>query len=93
MDLNFSKEDIQFRDEIRDWLYNGGYPEHVKYKQDNDEPLTREDMVDFHKAVSAKGWMGYNWPVEYGGTGWSPTQLYIYNQEFGKAGCPPLLAW
>ena len=36
MDLNFSKEDIQFRDEIRDWLYNGGYPEHVKYKQDND---------------------------------------------------------
>ena len=93
MDLNFSKEDIQFRDEIRDWLYNGGYPEHVKYKQDNDEPLTREDMVDFHKAVSAKGWMGYNWPVEYGGTGWSPTQLYIYNQEFGKAGCPPLLAF
>ena len=66
MDLNFSKEDIQFRDEIRDWLYNGGYPEHVKYKQDNDEPLTREDMVDFHKAVSAKWWMGYNWPVEYG---------------------------
>ena len=93
MDLNFSKEDIQFRDEVRDWLNNGGYPEHVKYKQDNDEALTRQDMVDFHKAVSAKGWMGYNWPVEYGGTGWTPTQLYIYNQEFGKAGCPPLLAF
>jgi len=50
-------------------------------------------MVDYHKAISAKGWMGYNWPVEYGGTGWSATQLYLFNKEFGLAGCPPLLAF
>ena len=37
--------------------------------------------------------MGYNWPVEYGGTGWSATQLYIFNKEFGLGGCPPLLAF
>ena len=92
MDINFSKEDLQFRDEVREWVAND-YPKHVKYKQDNGEPLNREDMVDYHKAIAAKGWMGYNWPVEHGGTGWSSTQLYIYNQEFGKAGCPPLLAF
>ena len=92
MDINFSKEDLQFRDEVREWVAND-YPKHVKYKQDNGEPLNRQDMVDYHKAISAKGWMGYNWPVEHGGTGWSSTQLYIYNQEFGKAGCPPLLAF
>ena len=28
-----------------------------------------------------------------GGTGWSATQLYIFNKEFGLAGCPPLLAF
>ena len=50
-------------------------------------------MIDYHKAISKKGWMGYNWPVEYGGTGWSSTQLYIFNKEFGLAGCPPLLAF
>ena len=50
-------------------------------------------MIDFHKSVSAKGWMGYNWPVEYGGTGWSTTQIYIFQTEFGLAGCPPLLAF
>ncbi len=92
MDINFSKEDLQFRDEVREWVAND-YPKHVKYKQDNGEPLNREDMVDYHKAIAAKGWMGYNWPVEHGGTGWTSTQLYIYNQEFGKAGCPPLLAF
>ena len=92
MELNFSKEDLQFRDEVRSWLEND-YPKHVKAKQDNAEPLTRQDMVDYHKAVSAKGWMGYNWPVEYGGTGWTATQLYIFNKEFGLAGTPPLLAF
>ena len=92
MELNFSKEDLEFRDELRSWLAND-YPKHVKDKQDNAEPLTRQDMVDYHKAISAKGWMGYNWPVEYGGTGWSATQLYLFNKEFGLAGCPPLLAF
>ena len=92
MELNFSKEDLEFRDELRSWLAND-YPKHVKDKQDNAEPLTRQDMVDYHKAISAIGWMGYNWPVEYGGTGWSATQLYLFNKEFGLAGCPPLLAF
>ena len=31
MDINFSKEDIAFRDEVRDWLAND-YPKHVKDK-------------------------------------------------------------
>ena len=46
MELNFSKEDLQFRDEVRSWLEND-YPKHVKAKQDNAEPLTRQDMVDY----------------------------------------------
>ncbi len=92
MDINFTKEDIAFRDEVRNWLAND-YPKHVKDKTENGIALTKEDMVDYHKAISKKGWMGYNWPVEHGGTGWSATQLYIFNKEFGLAGCPPLLAF
>jgi hypothetical protein len=33
MELNFSKEDLEFRDELRSWLAND-YPKHVKDKQD-----------------------------------------------------------
>ena len=90
MDINFSKEDSAFRDEVRDWLSND-YPKHVKEKTDNGITITKEDLVDFHKALSKKGWMGYNWPVEYGGTGWSASKLYIFNKELGLAGCPPIL--
>ena len=81
MDINFSKEDLAFREELRDWLAND-YPKHVKSKMDKGEHLTRQDMVDYHKALSAKGWMCYNWPVEYGGTGWTATQLYLFNNDF-----------
>ena len=90
MDINFSKEDIAFRDEVRDWLAND-YPKHVKEKTDAGITISKEDLIDFHKALSKKGWMGYNWPVEYGGTGWSASKLYIFNKELGLAGCPPIL--
>jgi alkylation response protein AidB-like acyl-CoA dehydrogenase len=90
MDINFSKEDIAFRDEVRDWLAND-YPKHVKEKTDSGITINKQDLVDFHKALSNKGWMGYNWPTEYGGTGWSASKLYIFNKELGLAGCPPIL--
>ena len=77
MELSFSSKDLEFRDEVRDFLANE-YPKHVKEKIENGEPLTREDIVDWHKSLSAKGWMGFNWPEEYGGTGWSPAQIYIF---------------
>ena len=56
MDINFSKEDIAFRDEVRDWLAND-YPKHVKEKTDSGITISKQDLVDFHKALSKKGWM------------------------------------
>ena len=80
MELSFSSKDLEFRDEVRDFLANE-YPNHVKEKLENGEPLSREDIVDWHKSLSAKGWMGFNWPEEYGGTGWSPAQIYIFKMS------------
>ena len=34
MDLNFSKEDLEFRDEVRAFLENE-YPKHIKEKMHN----------------------------------------------------------
>ena len=90
MEISFTDKDLEFRDEIRSWIEND-YPKHVKEKQDKGESLTKEDLTDFHKAIAAKGWMGFNWPTEYGGTGWTSTQIYIFQKEFGLAGCPPIL--
>jgi alkylation response protein AidB-like acyl-CoA dehydrogenase len=48
-------------------------------------------MIDYHKSLYEQGWAGYNWPVEYGGTGWSPTQIYIFQEELGYANTPTIL--
>ena len=45
MDINFSKEDIAFRQEVKDWLAND-YPKHVKEKTDNGIALTKLDVLD-----------------------------------------------
>ena len=45
---------------------------------DNGDDLTRDEIVEWHKVVAKKGWMGHSWPAEYGGTGWDATKRYIY---------------
>ena len=78
MDISFSEQDLQFQEEIRTGLNGAEYPAHVKEKQEKGINFSKEDVIDFHKFLSSKGWMGYNWPVEYGGTGWSPVQIYLF---------------
>ena len=90
MDIDFSKEDLSFRDEVRDFLANK-YPKHVKEKQEQGISLSKQDMIDWHKSLYEQGWAGYNWPVEYGGTGWSPVQIYIFQNELAHAQCPTIL--
>ena len=90
MEISFTEKDLEFRDEIRSWIEND-YPSHIKEKQDKGEILTKEEVIEFHKALAARGWLGYNWPSEYGGTGWTSTQIYIFQKEFGLAGCPNIL--
>jgi alkylation response protein AidB-like acyl-CoA dehydrogenase len=87
MDLNFSKEDQDFQSEVREFLDNE-YPKHIKAKVDNGDDLTRDEIVEWHKVVAKKGWMGHSWPVEYGGTGWDATKRYIYLRELALEGCP-----
>ncbi len=90
MDINFSQQELDFRNEVKDYLENK-YPKHIKEKQANGEQLSRDDVVDWHKSLFNQGWAGYNWPVEYGGTGWSPAQIYIFQEELGNANCPNII--
>ena len=41
--------------------------------------------------LNKKGWAAPAWPEEYGGTGWSVEQRYIFEEERCKRDLPPLL--
>ena len=88
MDLNYSPEETQFRDEVRAWL-RANLPDDLHEKIVNYQELERDDYVRWHKALAQKGWAAPEWPVEWGGTNWTVVQRYIFEEECGYAGCPP----
>ncbi len=89
MDLSFSPEEEAFRAEVRRFIAEN-FPESLKGRSRRDFD-TREDFVAWHKVLYKKGWVAPLWPVEYGGTGWTVTQRYIFNEECAEAETPPLL--
>ncbi len=90
MDLNFAPEDMAFRDSVRAWIA-ANLPADLQYKVLHHKRLTRDDYVRWHKTVHSQGWVAPNWPVEYGGTGWTKVQQHIWEEECARAGTPPIL--
>ena len=83
MNLDFSPEEIAFRDEIRAFIAEN-YPKELKNVPHRDD-LTREQFLAWHKILGKKGWAAPSWPVEHGGTGWTSTQKYIWSEENAHA--------
>ncbi|MEF9948362.1 MAG: acyl-CoA dehydrogenase family protein [Comamonas sp.] len=87
MDLAFTPEEQAFRDEIRTWV-RANLPEDIAHKVRNDLHLTRDDMQRWAKILGKKGWLGYGWPTEFGGPGWSAVQKHLFEEECALA-CTP----
>ncbi len=90
MDLNYSPEELAFRDEVRSWL-QANLPQELKRKVETHAHLSREDLLRWHRILAQKGWVAPAWPKEWGGTGWSVVQRYLFEEECGYAGTPPLI--
>ena len=91
MDIRFSAEDIAFRDEVRDFFaaeYEGAASTRLS---DNAATDYKAAIVGWQKKLHAKGWIAPGWPKEYGGTGWTSTQKFIYETERGLAGIPDVV--
>ncbi len=90
MNVTFTDEELAFRDEVRSFFEND-FPQDILEKQNRSVPLSREDMVHWHKVMYQRGWAAPNWPTEYGGTGWSTVQKYIFADEQARANAPAFL--
>ena len=90
MDLAFTPEEQAFREEIRSWV-RANLPEDIAHKVRNDLHLTREDLQRWAKILGKKGWLGYGWPKEFGGPGWSAVQKHLFEEECALAGTPRIV--
>ena len=92
MNVTFSNEELAFRAEVREF-FETEFPQDILEKQNNAVPLTRDDVIRWHRVINEKGWVAPNWPKEYGGPGWTPVQKYIFADEQARANAPGFLAF
>ncbi|MEE2922711.1 acyl-CoA dehydrogenase family protein [Hyphomonas sp.] len=89
MDLSFTREDLDFQQEVRDWIAEAYTPElRAKMAMSKNGYLDKEGQVEWQKKLYEKGWVAPNWPEKHGGPGLSPSQRYILNMELSAAGTP-----
>jgi len=87
MDLNFTAEELAFRTHIRQWVADN-LPADISHKVHNALRLSRDDMQRWAKILGKKGWLGWNWPVPFGGPGWNAVQRHLFEEECALAGAP-----
>jgi acyl-CoA dehydrogenase len=88
MDFSYSAEEARFRDDVRQFIANNLSSERARRFR-RGWRWTRAETEDWTRKLHAKGWSALNWPVEYGGTGWTPLQRHIFEAETWMAGAPP----
>src|SRR5687767_6908881 len=92
MDLHFAPEDTAFREEVRAFMREK-LPRDVAHKVEAGFELGRDEILHWHRTLHAQGWIAPSWPKEWGGTGWSTTQKYVYDEESALAGAPRLISF
>ena len=92
MDLNFSAEDIAFRHEVRAFI-TGALPAATKAWMVAGKSPTKTMVVEWQRILNAKGWAVPEWPVEWGGPGWSAARKYIFREELQMAPAPSPLGF
>ena len=91
MDLGFTPEEMVFRDEVRGFLADK-LTDHLRQGMHASPGVFVEPEIGqaWQAILNAKGWLGYQWPTQYGGTGWTPVERYIFEKECALAGAPGL---
>src|SRR5690606_35270452 len=88
MDLNFSPDELEFRDQVRAFIaahLPGDIRDRVRRGDDSD---VANDVRRWQKILHEHGWGAAMWPVEFGGTGWDKTRPYLFDLECAAADAP-----
>lgn len=89
MSLALNPEETAFRDEVRAFLDRALTPELRQAGRRCSGIFTEyHDGNRWHRVLAQQGWSVPNWPVEHGGTGWTPMQHHIFASELATADAP-----
>lgn len=89
MSGNDSAGHARFREELRSFFADSVSPALRSRVRAGLRPH-HDDWREWQRIMFRRGWAAPTWPKEYGGTGWTPEELYIYEQEKARADAPAL---
>jgi len=92
MDLDYTPEELAFRDEVRAFV-QANLPHELSRKVIEHKRLTKDDYLVWQKALYRQGWAAPHWPKEAGGCGWNAVQCHILEEESAQAGAPRVVAF
>jgi alkylation response protein AidB-like acyl-CoA dehydrogenase len=87
VDLRYSAAELEFRDELREWLARTLRMLPSKPAAD-DWSARRAFDTAWQRLIFEAGYAGINWPKEFGGRGATPTEHLIFLEETERAGAP-----
>jgi alkylation response protein AidB-like acyl-CoA dehydrogenase len=90
MDIQFSPEEVEFREEVRAFLRDQ-LPADIAARINQGKSVCKDDQVRWMRILNQKGWLAASWPVEQGGTGWGAVQKHIFDEECSVAGAPRIV--
>jgi len=92
LQLDYTPQENVFRQEVKDFLKES-LPSTTANAVRCGLPMTKEIMEEWHAILNKKGWLGSTWLKEYGGTGWSPVERHIFEEECCMAYAPRVLSF
>jgi alkylation response protein AidB-like acyl-CoA dehydrogenase len=82
----FSEQDLKFQQDVRAFLTDN-YTAELSARLQTPETY-KAAIIEWQKVLHRKGWIAPGWPVEHGGTDWSDTQKFIFDNERADLGIP-----
>jgi len=92
MDLQLTDQHLKFRDELRSWLTNNL---HRPWREELRDPGATEDSLvavrrDWQRKLYGAGYLGMDWPAEWGGRGATEVEKAILEAELAEADAPQI---
>ncbi len=93
MDLELPPKALAFRDELRVWLRDNI---RRPWREELRDPAATEDSLmalrrDWQAKLYRAGYLGMDWPAEWGGRGATEVEKSIFEAEMALADAPPIL--
>jgi alkylation response protein AidB-like acyl-CoA dehydrogenase len=92
MDLSFTAAEQRFRRDVRQFLREK-LPSDLSNKVRNGVHLAKQDMELWHRILREQGWLASHWPKEYGGTGWTVVERFIFDNEAALGFAPRIVPY